>query len=311
MPDARACLKNHFRNLQAPFCGIFYPYSVAVARYAALIRIKSPTNCDAHLAESLFQTRSSGWYGNGTQNRVCAGTKGMITEEKSMITTILWDVDATLLDFLAAEKAAIKKLFQEFALGECTDEMIRRYSKINRSYWERLECGELTKPEVLVGRFREFFETEGIRSDVAEAFNDRYQLCLGDTIVFRDNSYEIVKSLRGKVKQYVVSNGTVVAQEKKLRLSGLGELMDGIFLSEALGVEKPNVEFFERMFETIDPVEKDQVLIVGDSLTSDIRGGNNAGIQTCWYNPDHKERYADVKIDYEIADLHEVYELLS
>ena len=146
---------------------------------------------------------------------------------------------------------------------------------------------------------------------MAEAFNERYQLCLGDTIVFRDDSYEIVKSLRGKVKQYVVSNGTVVAQEKKLRLSGLGELMDGIFLSEALGVEKPNVEFFDRMFENIDPVEKDQVLIVGDSLTSDIRGGNNAGIKTCWYNPNHKERYADVKIDYEIADLHEVYEFLS
>ena len=146
---------------------------------------------------------------------------------------------------------------------------------------------------------------------MAEAFNERYQLCLGDTIVFRDDSYEIVKSLRGKVKQYVVSNGTVVAQEKKLRLSGLGELMDGIFLSEAVGVEKPNVEFFDRMFETIGSVEKDQVLIVGDSLTSDIRGGNNAGIKTCWYNPDHKERYADVKIDYEIADLHEVYEFLS
>ena len=211
-----------------------------------------------------------------------------------MITTILWDVDATLLDFLAAEKAAIKKLFQEFDLGECTDEMIRRYSKINRLYWEQLECGELTKPEVLVGRFREFFETEGICSDVAEAFNERYQLCLGDTIVFRDDSYEIVKSLRGKV-----------------RLSGLGELMDSIFLSEALGVEKPNVEFFERMFETIGPVEKDQVLIVGDSLTSDIRGGNNAGIKTCWYNPDHKERYADVKIDYEIADLHEIYDIIG
>lgn len=146
---------------------------------------------------------------------------------------------------------------------------------------------------------------------MAEVFNERYQLCLGDTIVFRDDSYEIVKSLRGKVKQYVVSNGTVVAQEKKLRLSGLGELMDSIFLSEALGVEKPNVEFFERMFETIGPVEKDQVLIVGDSLTSDIRGGNNAGIKTCWYNPNHKERYADVKIDYEIADLHEIYDIIG
>ena len=228
-----------------------------------------------------------------------------------MITTILWDVDATLLDFLAAEKAAIKKLFQEFDLGECTDEMIRRYSKINRSYWEQLECGELTKPEVLVGRFREFFETEGICSDVAEAFNERYQLCLGDTIVFRDDSYEIVKSLRGKVKQYVVSNGTVVAQEKKLRLSGLGELMDGIFLSEALGVEKPNVEFFERMFETIGPVEKDQVLILGDSLTSDIRGGNNAGIQTCWYNPDGLPNLQKEPVAYEITDLKQIEDILD
>ena len=79
-----------------------------------------------------------------------------------MITTILWDVDGTLLDFLAAEKAAIRTLFAEFGFGECTDEAIARYSKINRRYWEKLENGELTKPEVLVGRFREFFETEGL-----------------------------------------------------------------------------------------------------------------------------------------------------
>ena len=93
--------------------------------------------------------------------------------------------------------------------------MIGRYSKINRSYWERLECGELTKPEVLVGRFREFFETVGLCSDVAEAFNERYQLCLGDTISVSGDSYEIVKSLRGRVKQYVVSNGTVVDSGEK------------------------------------------------------------------------------------------------
>ena len=154
-----------------------------------------------------------------------------------MITTILWDVDGTLLDFLAAEKAAIRTLFAEFGFGECTDEAIARYSKINRRYWEKLENGELTKPEVLVGRFREFFETEGLDVTAAPAFNERYQVCLGDTIVFRDDSYEIVKSLRGRVKQYVVSNGTVLAQTKKLRLSGLGELMDGIFLSEELGAE--------------------------------------------------------------------------
>ena len=128
---------------------------------------------------------------------------------------------------------------------------------------KKLENGELTKPEVLVGRFREFFETEGLDVTAAPAFNERYQVCLGDTIVFRDDSYEIVKSLRGRVKQYVVSNGTVLAQTKKLRLSGLGELMDGIFLSEELGAEKPNAAFFDQVFEAIEETDRKKILIVG------------------------------------------------
>ena len=113
-----------------------------------------------------------------------------------------------------------------------------------------------------------------------------YQLRLGDTIVYRDDSYEIVKSLRGKVRQCVVSNGTVVAQTKTLTRSGLGALMDGVFLSEQLGAEKPKKEFFDQVFAAIGPVEKSETMIVGDSLTSDIRGGDNAGIVTCWYNPE-------------------------
>ena len=207
-----------------------------------------------------------------------------------MITTILWDVDGTLLDFLAAEKAAIRTLFAEFGFGECTDEAIARYSKINRRYWEKLENGELTKPEVLVGRFREFFETEGLDVTAAPAFNERYQVCLGDTIVFRDDSYEIVKSLRGRVKQYVVSNGTVLAQTKKLRLSGL---------------------FFDQVFEAIEETDRKKILIVGDSLTSDIRGGNLAQIVTCWYNPNGQKADSTYRIDAQIQDLQEVIPLLS
>ena len=206
-----------------------------------------------------------------------------------MITTILWDVDGTLLDFLAAEKAAMRSLFEEYGLGECSDEKIQRYSQINRKYWERLERGEITKPEVLVGRFVEFFGEEGIDTAIASEFNQKYQLRLGDTIVYCDDSLDIIKSLQGKVKQYVVSNGTVTAQTKKLRLSGLGELMDGIFLSEDLGVEKPNIGFFGKVFEAVGESNKERVLIVGDSLTSDIKGGNNAGIVTCWYNPGKKK----------------------
>ena len=228
-----------------------------------------------------------------------------------MITTILWDVDGTLLNFLAAEKAAIRSLFEEYHLGVCSDEMLKRYSSINKNYWEMLERGEIEKKALLVGRFRDFFEKEGIDSSLAAEFNEKYQLRLGDTIVYCDDSLEIVKSLRGKVKQYVVSNGTVIAQTKKLRLSGLGELMDGIFLSEELGVEKPSVRFFDQVFAKIGPVDRSEVMIVGDSLTGDIRGGNNAGILTCWYNPEGTAAKEAVRIDHEIRDLHEVYGLLN
>lgn len=228
-----------------------------------------------------------------------------------MISTILWDVDGTLLDFIAAEKAAIKTLFGEFNFGQCSDEMIKRYSEINKTYWQRLERGEITKQEVLVGRFKEFFKSEGIDISVVEEFNSLYQLRLGDTIVYHDDSLEIIKSLQGRVRQYVVSNGTVEAQSKKLRLSGLGELVDGIFLSEHIGVEKPNIEFFDKVLEEIKPADRSSILIVGDSLTSDIQGGNNAGIVTCWYNPLGDKAPDKYRIDYEISDLHQIYEIIE
>ncbi len=227
------------------------------------------------------------------------------------IKTILWDVDGTLLDFDAPEKAAIQSLFREYGFGECPDEMIKRYSQINKDYWERLERKELTKPEILVGRFETFFKEVGIKASFAQEFNDKYQQRLGDTIVFNDGSYEIVRSLRGKISQYVVSNGTIFAQTKKLRVSGLGNLMDGVFLSEQVGFEKPDTKFFDIVLETIQAKDRSKVLIVGDSLTSDILGGSNAGIKTCWYNPKGLPLKCDAKIDYEIKDLHELYSILE
>ena len=165
-----------------------------------------------------------------------------------MIKAILWDVDGTLIDFLKAEYVAIKKCFEIHQLGECTDEMISRYSKINKKYWEKLERGELTKPEILVGRFDVFFKTEGIITDCAPEFNKEYQVRLGDTICFRDDGYELIKSLKGQVKQYAVTNGTKVAQDRKLTKSGLIELFDDVFISEELGVEKPGIGFFEKVW---------------------------------------------------------------
>ena len=228
-----------------------------------------------------------------------------------MIRTVLWDVDGTLLDFSAAEKAAIRAMFAKFGLGECTDTMLARYSAINISFWQRLERNELSKIQVLTGRFEQFFSEYGISRRIVPEFNANYQLALGDTIVYQNDSLSVVKALKGKVKQYVVSNGTVVAQTKKLERSGLGELMDGIFLSEKLGVEKPCAAFFELVFSEIQPDDLSAVLIIGDSLTSDIQGGMNAGINTCWYNPGRKPVPDGYRVDYDIADLHELIPLLE
>ena len=228
-----------------------------------------------------------------------------------MIKVILWDIDATLLDFLAAEKAAIRFCFEKHGLGTCTDEMLARYTVINKRYWEMLERGEMSKPEILVNRFKEFFATEGIETDCAKEFNETYQVALGDTICFRDHGYELVEKLQGSYRQFAVTNGTFVAQERKLRKSGLGEMMEEAFISDLIGFEKPSIEFFDFVFEKIGRYEKDEVIIVGDSLTSDMQGGNNAGILCCWYNPEHLENTKNVRIDYEIDDLWQLEEILK
>ncbi len=227
------------------------------------------------------------------------------------IQVLLWDVDGTLLDFHAAEQAAVRAVFAQFHLGTCTDTMLARYSAVNQAYWARLERGELTRQQVLVGRFAEFFAAEGLPVEIAAACNEAYQLALGDTIVYRDDSLQLVQTLCGKVRQYVVSNGTVAAQTRKLQRSGLGAYMDGIFLSEQVGAEKPNPAFFQKVFSEIGPIDPSAVLIIGDSLSSDICGGNQAGIRTCWYNPRHEAASGGYRIDYEISDLHEVWHLLT
>ena len=228
-----------------------------------------------------------------------------------MIKTILWDVDGTLLDFLAAEKAAIRACFAQFGLGDCPEERIARYSAINQRYWRRLENGEITKPQVLVGRFEEFFAQEGLDPALAVPFNEAYQVKLGDTVCFMDRSDALIARLRGRVRQYAVTNGTRVAQERKLEKSGLGKLFDGVFISELVGAEKPSPAFFDCVFDHIGPVDRSEVLIVGDSLTSDMRGGLQAGIPCCWYNPRNLPRPEGMELDYIIHDLNQVEDILS
>lgn len=228
-----------------------------------------------------------------------------------MIKVVLWDIDGTILDFDKAEYNAIKALFIKHQLGDCTDDMIKNYSNINKKYWEALERKEMTKPEILVGRFREFFSCYGIDESKAEAFNADYQIALGDTIAFYPNAIETINALKGRVLQFAVTNGTKIAQTKKLNNSGLINLLDGVFISEDLGVEKPSKEFFEKVFDCIGHRDKSEVIIVGDSLTSDILGGNNAEILTCHFNPFDKPVNHPVHIDYSIKDLSEILTIVK
>lgn len=229
----------------------------------------------------------------------------------SRIKAVLWDIDGTLLNFAAAEKAAIRKCFEIYGLGQCTDEMLAHYSQINHRYWKRLERGEMTKPEILVGRFYEFFEYEGLDTSKAAAFNEEYQVRLGDTICFEDNAIEVIQQLKSRVKQYAVTNGTKVAQTRKLANSGLDRLLDDVFISDVIGIEKPMTGFFDAVWERVGRFTREEVLIVGDSLTSDMQGGVNAGIMTCWYNPKGTENNSGLTLDYEIRNLKEVLTIVE
>ncbi len=222
---------------------------------------------------------------------------------------LLWDIDGTLLDFGASERAGILRTFESFGLGTCTDEMLAEYSRINIKHWEKLERGECTKHETMVNRFREFFGLRGISVD-AEAFNDEYQSRLPYTIIFHPHGKETLESLSGTYLQYCISNGNLPVQQRKLRKSGMDRIFDGIFISDDVGYEKPSIAYFRYVLDSIGQ-RPETCLVIGDSLTSDIRGANNADIPCCWFNPLDVPAPSSFHIDYIVRDLAEIPVLLA
>lgn len=226
-----------------------------------------------------------------------------------MFKVLLWDIDGTVLNFKIAEYNGMKSAFLALGLGECPDEKIEEYSSINNTYWQRLEKGEITKEQVLVGRFEEFISRNGYNVSAKELCQT-YEGMLADTIVPIENSLELLEELSLVFNQYAVTNGAYNVQRKKLADSGLDDILDGSFISDEVGYEKPSPKFFDFVLDNIIKVQKDEILIIGDSLTSDMQGGNNAGIKTCWYNPSHAKNNKGVNIDYEISNLNELKNII-
>ena len=228
-----------------------------------------------------------------------------------MIKIILWDIDATLLDFLKSENMALKKAFLHFGLGECSDSKVAEYSAINQSYWNRLETGELTKEQVLIGRFEEFLSVNGCNDVDAEKFCEYFEASLPDCVEFMGNAESVIKTLSKTYMQYAVTNGAKAVQEKKLAVSGIEKILNGVFISDNVGFAKPSKEFFDVVLKNIPRVNTDEIMIVGDSLTSDIKGGNNMGFKTCWFNPHHLPLKDGYKVAYRLDNLDDIFDVLK
>ncbi len=219
------------------------------------------------------------------------------------------DLDNTILDFDWAERRALTAAFLEAGI-EPEPEVLDRYNAINRLQWELLENGVLTREQVLVRRFEILFAERGIHAS-AEQVGERYETLLADGFRFLPWAEELLEALHGRYRMYLASNGSASVQAARIASSGIGRFFDGIFISEELGADKPSREYFDRCIARIRGYDPSRALMVGDSLTSDIRGGINAGIRTCWYNPSGRALDRLIRPDFEIRSLTELPPLLE
>ena len=226
-----------------------------------------------------------------------------------MVEILLLDLDDTILDFAATERKSMIRFLQAYDV-EPTDEVLQRYHEINLSLWLALERGELTRDQVGERRFAMLFQELGIEADAAECERMyRRFLSEGDDVL--PGAVEAVKELAKKYRLFAATNSTIEIQEGRLTQTGLRPYFVDLFISEGLDCYKPSVEFFRRAFAKIPNFDAEKTMMVGDSLTSDIQGGNNAGIKTCWINPKHKPQRDDIHADYEIESITQLAALLE
>ncbi len=225
-----------------------------------------------------------------------------------MIEFLFLDLDDTILDFHKAERIAISKTIREFGV-EPTEEILNLYHEINKWHWEQLELGKLTRAEVLVNRFGVLFGKLGKTVDAA-ACAKVYEKNLSIGHYFLPGAEEAVKSLHKKYRLFLASNGTASVQKGRMTSANLYRFFEKAFVSQEIGHNKPSKAYFDACLAQIPGFDPAKAMIVGDSLTSDIRGGINAGIKTVWVNPGHKP-CGDIKPDYEIEALSRLEGLLE
>ncbi len=222
---------------------------------------------------------------------------------------VLLDLDNTILDFNTAERIALGRALGDLGLP-VSDEIAALYNKINIQHWEMLEDGILTREQVLVQRYESLFRELGVETD-AERAQSLYENYLAEGHWFMPGAEELLESLQGKYRLFICSNGSQSVQDGRIASAGIAPYFEKIFISEHMEGNKPEARFFEQCFREIPGFDKSRAIILGDSLTSDIRGGKNAGILSCWFNPARREYNGTIIPDYEINKLAEFSLLLE
>ena len=217
---------------------------------------------------------------------------------------VLFDADATLLDFKKSEYEAVIDVLNRYELP-VSDEIIKKYSEINDMHWKMLERGEIEKNKLYSSRWRMLCEFYSFDRDW-QGMSDYYTNTLATKSYLMDGAFEICSALYGKVDMYIVTNGKKSVQDGRFDPSPIAPMFKGVFVSEEIGYEKPRIEFFNIVESRIPNFDASKAVIIGDSLTSDIQGGINAGIDTCWYNKYKKSVPENMNITYVVNQLSEI-----
>lgn len=226
-----------------------------------------------------------------------------------MIRNVFIDLDDTLFDFKAAERAAMKKALEELSLSS-DDETVKRYSEINKELWRALERGEISRSSLKVRRFEILFSELRVQRSPEEA-KTIYESHLSNGHIFMPGAPELLEALYGKYRLYLASNGSLSVQVGRIKSSGISKYFEKMFISEAIGYAKPTLQFFEYCFSEIDGFSRNETIIIGDTLSSDILGGINSGIHTCYYNPRGKTNDTGIIPEFEISALSDVEKVLE
>ena len=226
---------------------------------------------------------------------------------KTKYTWILFDLDGTLFDYEKAESKAFEQMFNDLSLTYRT-EYLHIYQTINTQCWHELEKGRITPEELRTKRFKLLLNALGLIGD-PERCSESYLQNLSQVSVMLEGAEEILEYLVKHYRLMVVTNG--LAQVQHNRIQPIAHYFHDMLISEELGVSKPDRMFFEEAFTRMDHPSKNEVLIVGDSLSSDIRGGYSYGIDTCWFNPNGLPKPDDIDITYEITSIYALKSFLS